>query len=111
MTPAQFRRLALALPEAVASAHMGHPDFRVGGRIFATLGYPDQRFAVVMLSPDDQEAFVKLAPDAFAPVKGAWGARGSTTVLLRRADAGAVAAALRAAWRRRAPRRITQDDT
>ena len=82
---------------------MGHADFRVGGKIFATIGYPDDQHAVVMLSPDEQEGFVAEFPRTFAAVKGAWGKRGSTQVNLRAADAEAVAEAIRLAWKRRAP--------
>ena len=88
---------------------MGHADFRVGGRIFATLGYPNDESAVVMLSPQDQDLIVRDHPRAFAPVAGKWGASGSTTVTLNaldRASAAAVAAALEAAWRKRAPKRL-----
>ena len=85
---------------------MGHPDFRVGGKIFATLGYPDDEHAVVMLSPDQQEGFVAENPRAFSPVKGAWGKRGSTQINLRAAETEAVAEAIRLAWRRRAPARL-----
>ena len=73
MTADDFRRIALELPEASQNAHMGHPDFRVGGKIFATLGYPDEHFAVVLLTPDEQAAFVRAAPRLFTPVKGGWG--------------------------------------
>jgi hypothetical protein len=106
MTASEFRKLALSHPGAVESAHMSHPDFRVGGRIFATVGYPDERHAVVMLSPDEQEGFVAEMPRAFGPVKGAWGKRGSTQIDLRAADTEAVAEAIRLAWRRRAPARL-----
>ena len=109
MTPAEFRRLALRLPEAVEGAHMGHADFRVGGRIFATLGHPNDKFAVVMLTPQDQDLIVRDHPGAFAPVAGKWGASGSTTVTLDAVGvrgASAVAAALEAAWRKRAPKRL-----
>ncbi len=109
MTPAEFRRLALSLPEAVEGEHMGHADFRVGGRIFATLGYPKDGFAVVMLSPQDQDLIVRDHPGAFAPVTGKWGASGSTAVTLSAVDAAsaaAVATALEAAWRKRAPKRL-----
>jgi hypothetical protein len=106
MTPDEFRRMALSLPEAVEGAHMGHSDFRVGGKIFATLGYPDDRFAAVMLSPQDQDLVVRDHPKTFAPAKGAWGAAGSTTVLLRGAGKRAVASALEAAWRKRAPKEL-----
>jgi hypothetical protein len=85
---------------------MGHPDFRVGGKIFATLGYPDKRFATVMLSPQDQDLLVHDHPKVFAPAAGAWGRSGSTSVLLRPAPRMAVAAALESAWRRRAPKAV-----
>ena len=85
---------------------MSHPDFRVGGKIFASLGYPDADHAVVILSPDEQEGFAAEFPRAFAPVKGAWGKRGSTQINLSAADGDAVAEAIRLAWRRRAPARL-----
>ena len=106
MTPDEFRRMALSLPEAVEGSHMGHADFRVAGKIFATLGYPDDRCAVVMLSPQDQDLIVRDHPKSFAPVPGKWGASGSTTVTLRGVGKRAVAIALEAAWRRRAPKRL-----
>ena len=99
MTPDGFRRLALAMPEASEEAHMGHPDFRVGGRIFATLGYPDEGWGMVALTPDLQEAFVTAEPQVFVPVKGAWGARGATNVRLRPAKAQTLRIAMAAAWR------------
>ena len=108
MTAAEFRRMALSLPEVVEGSHMGHADFRVGGKIFATLGYPSDKFGVVMLSPQDQDLIVRDHPKAFAPVSGKWGASGSTTVTLRDASKRAVAMALEAAWRKRAPKRLTQ---
>ena len=104
MTPDEFRKLALSHHGAVESAHMSHPDFRVEGKIFATLGYPDAGHAVVILSPDEQEGFIAEFPRAFAPVKGAWGKRGSTQIDLSAADAEALAEAIRLAWKRRAPR-------
>ena len=106
MKPADFRRIALRLPEVVEGSHMGHADFRVGGKIIATLGYPSEQFAVVMLSPQDQDLIVRAHPAAFSPVKGTWGANGSTTVMLKIASKKAVAAALEAAWRKRAPKRL-----
>jgi hypothetical protein len=109
VTPAQFRRLALSFPEVLEGSHMGHADFRVGKRIFATLGYPDDRFAVVMLSPADQDLVVRDHPQSFAPVKGAWGASGSTTVILGKARVRATTAALEAAWRRRAPKKAVAE--
>ena len=108
MTPASFRRLALAMPEAVEAGHMGHPDFRVGGKIFATLGYPDERWAMVKLTPGQQEAFVAADPVAFAPVQGGWGLRGATNVLLREAKVSSVRTALTAAWRNVAPAKLAR---
>jgi hypothetical protein len=87
MTADKFRTLALAIPGAVEGAHMGHADFRVQGKIFATLGYPDENFGMVKLSPAQQQLFIKKAPTAFAPCAGAWGKKGSTSVCLARAKA------------------------
>ncbi|MDQ2889044.1 MAG: MmcQ/YjbR family DNA-binding protein [Gemmatimonadota bacterium] len=106
MEAAEFRRLALTFPEAVESAHMDHADFRVAGGIFATLGYPSDRFGVVQLSPQDHDLIVRDHPEIFAPVAGKWGASGSTTVALAEANARVVVAALEAAWRKRAPKRL-----
>jgi hypothetical protein len=106
MTADQFRRMALSLPEVVEGAHMGHADFRVGGKIFATLGYPSTEFGTLMLSPQDQDLIMRDHPASFAPAAGKWGTSGSTTVTLRAAREPAVAAALEAAWRRRAPKRL-----
>ena len=105
-TAADFRRLALALPGAAEGAHMAHADFRVGRRIFATLGYPDAGWGVVMLTPDEQKVRVGAAPAVFASVKGAWGRKGATQVRLEAADEATLAGALRAAWTRRAPKRL-----
>lgn len=102
MTPDEFRALALLLPEAVAAAHMGHPDFRVGGRIFATLWVDEER-AVVKLTPAQQQARLEAEPDIFEPVEGAWGRRGWTNISLAEADEDAVRDALLAAWRNVAP--------
>ncbi len=106
MTPDGFRRIALSLPEAIESAHMGHPDFRVGGRIFATLGSPDAAHGMVKLKPEQQELFMRVAPDVFAPAKGGWGRAGSTLVALRRARIATLRDAMVAAWRNRAPKRL-----
>jgi hypothetical protein len=106
MTPNDFRRIALSLPEATESAHMNHPDFRVRGKIFATLGYPDAAWAMVKLSPEDQEVVVAAEPDVFVPVKGAWGRQGSTNVRLDAASATTLRSALVRAWRKAAPKRL-----
>ena len=88
MTPAQFRRLALGFPDGVEGSHMGHADFRVGKRIFATLGHPDDRFAVVMLTPADQDLIVRDHPTSFTPVKGTWSSFGASKTLSPRWSAG-----------------------
>ena len=98
-TPADFRRLALSFPKTEERKHMNHPDFRVGGRIFATLGYPAHGWAMIKLPLEEQEFFVRAAPDAFVVVKGAWGRQGATNVILAAAKQAAVRAALEAAWR------------
>jgi hypothetical protein len=108
VTANDFRRLALSLPQAEERAHMNHPDFRVGGKIFATLGYPDKSRAMVKLSPEQQHYFSKDHPDVFAPVKGAWGLRGATTVHLKAADKETLRNAIRAAWRNTAPKRLVE---
>jgi len=104
MTPDGFRRIALRMPEAVEGSHMGHADFRVRGKIFASLGYPDAAWAVVRLTPAQQEALCSAAPEVFVPVKGAWGRAGSTNVRLRPARVGSVRPAVMAAWRNVAPK-------
>ena len=109
MTTAEFRELALSLPEAVEGSHMGHSDFRVGGKIFATLGYPDEQHAVVILPPAEQSDYVSAAPSVFSPVKGTWGKGGATQVFLADARATTLEAALVTAWRRRAPRRLAEE--
>jgi hypothetical protein len=108
MTAADFRKLALALPAAEERAHMDHPDFRVGGKIFATLGYPDKTCGMVKLSPEEQHYFSKAEPEVFIPVKGAWGRRGATTVHLKAAKKETLSKALQAAWRNTAPKRLLQ---
>lgn len=108
MTVKGFRKLALSFPEPIESAHMHHPDFRVGGRIFATLGYPDKDWAVVKLTPSEQREFVRSAPKMFQPVNGAWGRRGNTKIYLAAAKIKIVRKALRAAWRNTAPKRLQE---
>jgi len=98
-TSNEFRRLALALPETSEREHMDHPDFRVGGKIFATLGYPDKKWGMVKLPPEYQHEFLKMYPKAFVPVKGAWGRRGCTSVRLSAVSKRALREALQVAWR------------
>jgi hypothetical protein len=109
MTSNEFRELALSFPESIESAHMHHPDFRVAGKIFATLGYPDEGFAMVKLSPDEQNEFVRRSPAVFATAKGAWGRQGSTTVHLPSATIDIVREALATAWRNTAPKRRSKN--
>jgi hypothetical protein len=108
MTPVAFRRLALAFPEAVEAAHMNHPDFRVGGKIFATLG-PDETWGMVKLTPDQQALLLRSAAAAFQPASGAWGRKGSTIVRLAAADESTVRQALTLAWRNTAPKRLVRE--
>ncbi|HEU4665988.1 MAG TPA: MmcQ/YjbR family DNA-binding protein [Dokdonella sp.] len=96
--PDDFRRLALALPDAVEGAHMGHADFRVRKRIFATLGAPDAQWGMVKLAPEQQELFMRVDA-AFVPAKGAWGRQGCTLVRLDAVRADLLRDALTAAWR------------
>ena len=104
MTPAGFRRIALALDGAIESAHHGHPDFRVGGGIFATLGYPDKQCGVVMLTPEQQRQVMRTHTLAFAPVKGKWGEAGATVVHLAAVDEETLGETLTLAWQNRAAR-------
>lgn len=104
MTPDDFRRLALALPDAVESSHMGTVDFRVG-RIFATLGYPNANFGMVQLTREHQDIIVGVEPKVFRPVPGNWGLKGATLVVLAEADEPTLRGALEAAWRLKANKR------
>lgn len=116
MTQASFRRLALSLPEAVEGQHMNHPDFRICGRIFATL-MPHQssrtatetQFGMVKLTPIQQARFMKESPEVYSPVPGGWGVRGATRVLLKKARKQVVQRALAAAWCNAAPRRLVAE--
>ncbi len=101
MTAADFRRLALSLPDAEESSHMGAADFRVGGRIFATLASEREGFGNLMLSPEQQAAFVEEQPELFVPVAGGWGRAGATHVHLARASEDVLHGALLAAWKLR----------
>src|SRR5258708_21046149 len=99
-----FRRLALALPEATEAAHITQSDFRVGKKIFATW-WPEEGRGVVMLTPEQQKVVVELKPAVFTPVPGGWGRRGSTNVSLRAADEMSLTSVLLMAWRNKAPAR------
>jgi len=106
VTANDFRRLALSCPEAEERSHMDHPDFRVGGKIFATLA--DKSRGMVKLSPEQQHYFSKDYPDVFVPVKGAWGRRGATSVQLKAADKETLRKAIKAAWRNTAPKHLAE---
>jgi hypothetical protein len=102
MTVADFRRLALSLPGAEEGSHMGSADFRVGGRIFATLASQSKGYGNLMLTPELQADFVAEQPDVFLPVAGGWGRNGATHIRLAQANGDLLAGALRAAWKLRA---------
>ena len=106
MTADEFRTLALALPEAVEGAHNGHADFRVGGKIFASLGVPDANFAMVKLERLEQEVAMAAAPRVYSPAAGSWGLKGSTRVYLPEAQRLDIEGSLRLAWRHLAPPRL-----
>jgi len=97
MTADEFRAAALKVTGAIESSHMSHPDFRVNGKIFASLGYPDEGWGMVKLTATQQRAFMKEAPATFVPCAGAWGKRGATSVHLASAKKRILNKALRAA--------------
>jgi len=101
MTTKDFRRIALSLPGAEESSHMGAPDFRVGGRVFATLASQSQGYGNLMLAPEQQAAFVEEQPDVFVPIAGGWGRMGMTHIRLAAANEDVLAGALRTAWKLR----------
>jgi len=101
MNAEDFRRLALSLEGAVESSHMGAPDFRVGGRIFATLASQSQGYGNLALTPEMQAAFVGELPDVFVPIAGGWGRMGMTHIRLAAAAEDVLAGALRSAWKLR----------
>ena len=105
MTVDKFRELALELPEAVEQEHMDHPDFRVGGKIFATL-WPNLAKGVVMLKPEQQAELMAAKPKVFSPVRGGWGKQGATEVHLPAATINIMREALTQAWRKRAPKSL-----
>lgn len=107
MTSEDFRRLALSFPETSEHAHMDHPDFRVAGKIFATLGYPEDGWGMVKLTPIEQEMFMKAQPGVFEPCAGAWGRRGATSVRLKAVRKPTLRRALAAAWILTAPKSLS----
>lgn len=101
MTADDFRRIALSMPGAEESSHMGQPDFRVGGHIFATLAMAGQGYGNLMLSPELQAEFVADAPDLFLPVFGGWGRMGATHIVLAAANEDTLHDALQTAYKLR----------
>jgi len=101
MKPLDFRRIALSLEGAEEGSHMGAADFRVGGRIFATLASEKQGYGNLMLTPELQAGFVGELPDVFLPIHGGWGRMGMTHIRLAKASEDVLAGALRAAWKLR----------
>lgn len=108
VSPGEFRRLAMSLPEVEERAHMNHPDFRVGGKIFATLDYPERGWGMVNLIAEQQADFMGMVPEGFKSAPGTWGRSGSTLVRLSEVSRKHLSAALSAAWRKRAPARLTK---
>jgi len=101
MTIHDFRRIALSFAGAEESSHMGAPDFRVGGHIFATLASAKQGYGNLMLTPEQQAAFVEEMPQIFLPVHGGWGRNGATHVRLAAASKDVLTGALQTAWKLR----------
>jgi hypothetical protein len=99
MTADQFRRTALALPGVVEAAHMNHPDFRVKGKIFASLGVPDESWGMVKLTPEQQRSFIERGPSVFKPCSGSWGRRGCTNVYLPSLETNVLSTALNTAFK------------
>jgi hypothetical protein len=106
VTSAHFRQLALGFPNVMESAHMNHPDFRIGGKIFATLGYPDEENGMVVLPAEEQARLIKSHPKIFAAAKGAWGRQGSTMVRLAGVDKATLRSVMEIAWRNKAPKKL-----
>jgi hypothetical protein len=107
MTTSDFRRIALSLEGAEEGSHMGSPDFRVDGRIFATLAAQAQGYGNLMLTPEQQAMFVAEQPDVFIPVPGGWGRNGATHLKLSAANEDLVYGALQTAWKLRVEKNST----
>ena len=107
MTSERFRRIALGMKEAIEGAHMGHPDFRMNGKIFATL-HADLKWGMVKLTPEQQEEFVRDHPAVFVPENGAWGRQGCTAVRLDAVDEETLGEAMTLAWRNVAARTVSR---
>ncbi len=108
MNAADFRRIALSLEGAKEGSHMGAPDFRVGGRIFATLASQHQGYGNLKLTLEQQAEFVRELPEVFLPIPGGWGRTGMTHIRLAKASDDVLVGALRAAWRLRTEKNTTK---
>jgi hypothetical protein len=104
VTAEDYRRIALSFPGAMEGSHQGHPDFRVGGKIFCTLAYEKDGYGVLRLTSEQQTGMVEDAPEVFSPVPGGWGRMGMTRVRLEAVSADVLEAAMKMAWKRRAPK-------
>ena len=104
MSVSRFRKTALALPDAIESSHFGKADFRVGKRIFATLGYPDEHWGTLKLTAEQQTMLVDAEPEIFRAVSGGWGRQGYTNVRVAKADATTLKSAMAMAWENVAPK-------
>src|SRR3984885_3097291 len=111
MTPADLRRIALSFEGAEESSHMGSPDFRVGGHIFATLASQDKGYGNLMLTPEQQAAFVEEQPEVFLPVAGGWGRMGATHIRLAAAKEAVLGGALHTAWKLRVEKNVKAGKT
>jgi len=110
MTSAGFRQVALSMPSAIESAHMGHPDFRVGGKIFSTLFTRDAtEWGMIKLTPRQQREIIKNNPEMFQPIKGGWGRRGCTQVCLKAANKKSLRSAMFTAWCNTAPKKLSEE--
>jgi hypothetical protein len=101
MKAADFRRIALSFEGAEEGSHMGAADFRVGGRIFATLASQEEGYGNLMLTPELQAEFVRELPKVFLPIHGGWGRMGATHIRLAQANEDVLTGALRTAWKLR----------
>ena len=108
MSVSRFRKAALALSDAIESAHHGKADFRVGKRVFATLGHPDENWGTLKLTVEQQAMLVDAEPEIFRPVPGGWGKQGYTNIRLAKADAMTLKSALAMAWTNVAPQGKTR---
>jgi hypothetical protein len=101
LTAKDFRRIALSLEGTEEGSHMGSPDFRVGGHIFATLASQKDGYGNLMITPEMQADFLEDQPDIFLPIPGGWGRMGMTHIILAKADEALLTGALRSAWKLR----------